>query len=283
MRKMELNLLKKLEEGRKRISDISADLGISKSYASKLVDSLEKANLLKKSRHGTSVFVENSSNPKAILMRNILKRYNCKIIFSGKREIQLTELLEPASVYEIVKRTGMSTKAVYNLLRDLSSIGIILENDGKYFLNPGKSDLIDYIKMIRKENTQSSAEQGAEVVRKKVGEILKKLPLGVRASGVKTAFSAFPENGISIFPKEQYFYFPTKKIDREEIFVHSIVFSRTKQDMALSMIFYLKNKGRLEIEKIKQLSRHFDVSDIFLDVLAYLDKNPVKNKELFLP
>lgn len=283
MKEIELDMLKKLEEGRKRISDISSEMGISRSYASRVAESLERKNLLKKSRHGSGVFIEIPANPKAIMLEKILKAYNARRIFRGKREIYMIEFLEPLGMHEIVKRTGMSTKSAYSFLGEMTSLGVILEKNGKYSLNPEKTELIDYIKMVREEVVHGGAEQAAEVVWRKGAESLKKLPLGSRASGVRTAFSVFPENGIQVFPREEYYYHPAKNISLEEIFVHSLVFSRTKQDMALSMLLYLKHKGRMETERIKEVSRHFGVSGIFLDVLAYIGKNPVKNSSLFLP
>ena len=283
MNEKELEMLELLEGGRKRIGEIAAALGIGKSYASMLADSLEKASLARKSRDGKSVFVEIPGNPKAILFRKLLRNYNCKVIFRGGREDQLILLLEPVTTHEVASRSGISTKSAYNILNDLRSAGVALEKDGKHFIDPGKGDVLEYVRMLKWEKAQAGAEGAAEVVWRGGNEMLKKAPLGEKASGSMTAFSAFSGKGVAIMPKEQYLYSPAKSLSLEEILVHSLVFSATKQDMVLATIFYLKTKAKLGMEETRRLAHHFGASDKLFDMLAYLDKRPVRQGELFLP
>jgi len=155
MNEKELEMLELLEGGRKRIGEIAAALGIGKSYASMLADSLEKASLARKSRDGKSVFVEIPGNPKAILFRKLLRNYNCKVIFRGGREDQLILLLEPVTTHEVASRSGISTKSAYNILNDLRSAGVALEKDGKHFIDPGKGDVLEYVRMLKWEKAQA--------------------------------------------------------------------------------------------------------------------------------
>ncbi|MBN2042710.1 MAG: hypothetical protein JW754_02790 [Candidatus Aenigmarchaeota archaeon] len=282
MRKTEIRVFRELGSGGKIISDISRVLSLGKPSISKAVNLLEKKNLVKKTRKGKNVSAEMEKNPKCLLFRKLVKEYDPDLMFSGNRERLLPELLSPVRVSEIAERLGISEKETYKMLNGLKSLGLLETEDKKYCIKPG-SGLLDYAKMLADEFRQEGVEACSEVVWRKGGEILKKAPNGCDVSGTETAFSAFSGHGIEITPKERHIYQPGRNLSPGEIFVHSLVFAKTMQDRTLSVIFYLKNKEGMDIEKIKNLCEHFDVKDVFFDILAFLDGHETKNRDMFLP
>ncbi len=270
MKRLDINILNSLGGKAGSVGELSERTGFSVSYVSERINALESRGFLFRKREGKKVIV--SLNPPfSIHLRRLTDRFNLDMLFSGKKDILLLHLLKPGSVEELEKETGLSQAQIYKDLRGLKQIGAVKEIEGGYSLNPKIEELVKMFEFIRDEKLYRGVEDGVIVLWRKNNEILKKAPKGFKVKGVKTAFSRFSESGIRYLPMNEYLYQPKKKLSLEEIFVHSLVTAETKTQLAMCAVFFLKNKGEMDIKKLRKFSRKFHVFDLYLDMLSYLE------------
>jgi DNA-binding transcriptional regulator GbsR (MarR family) len=209
---------------------------------------------------------------------NLLK----KLTFSGfgtsilKKEIIIwfSQLLKPLTLQEIANKTNISIAQTAKRIKKFSQF--LSKEKNKYFLSKANKDFYDFIKIVyEKEQNKYFWTNGKEK--------LQKLPIDFSHEGVLTAFSKFSDNGIEITPTNQFIYLPKKELSLEEILAHSIKFSDNANDITLCILFYLKNKHKLNKQIIENECKKFEILDTWLDIISYLEDQPVKNKELFLP
>lgn len=279
MKKIDIEIIESLWKKADSITALSERTGPSISYVSERVKNLTERGLLSKKRVAKKIIV--SLNPTfSIYLREIIDKFNIKILFSDKKDTLLLHLLEPKNIEELERETGLSQSQIHKDIRELRQIGAVKKIDRNYSINQGIKELIKIVEFLREKELYRGVEDGAIVLWRRNNEILKKAPKGLKIEGVRTAFSRFSENGIELFLRDDYFYFPEKKLSLEEIFVHSLVIAEGKTRLSMCAVFFLKNRERINPEKLKEYSRKFHVLDLYLDMLSYLE---TKKGDRFLP
>jgi predicted transcriptional regulator len=269
MKKSEIKLLMELRKGKMEAKDLALALNINKGFLSRILKNLIKRNLVEKIKEEGKNYYKISDNPNSVLiLRAILLN---KKILEGKREHLLPFLIEKSSLKDLYIKTGVSLKQLVEYLKEFQSFGVVLKENKKYYLNPEKEDIVNLARILR-------ISLGKEkFVWKKGNECLK-------ASDEKnenftlTAFSVFPQFNVKIIPDKFYYYSPKRELSVEEIFVHSLVFSSTMQTLFLSLIFYLKNKEKMDLEKVSFFARKYGVKDLLQKIFDYLDGKEVKDE-----
>ena len=270
MKRLDIDILNSLGKKEGSVSELSERTGFCVSYVSERINALKGRGFLFKKREGKKVIV--SLNPSfSIHLRRLTDRFDLGMLFSGKKDALLLHLLKPGSVGELEKETGLSQAQIYKDLRGLKQIGAVKEIEGRYSIHPEMDELVRMVEFLRDEELYRGVEEGVIVLWRKGDEILKKAPKGFKVDGVKTAFSRFSGSGVEYLPVNEYLYQPIKKLSLEEIFVHSLVTAETKTQLGMCVVFFLKNKGGLDIKKLKDFGRKFSVLDLYLDMISYLE------------
>ena len=256
MKKSEIKILLSLEEG-KTPKDLEKELRVSKSYLSKTLKSLLEKGFIKVERRGKRKFYSLAENPFLELILKILRK-NPRIL-EGKREILLAKLNEPKSLAQLQAETNLSLKQILEYLKEFQSLGITEKTNGKF-------------RILDKD-----VERLAELLRIKKGIVWEKgkeclIESEKPREGSLTAFSLFPSYNLKIFPDRFYYYYPKKRLSIEEIFIHSLKFSKTQQQLILATLFYLKNKYRMEGSKLKILAKKYQVSFLLNQIFQFLTK-----------
>jgi DNA-binding transcriptional regulator GbsR (MarR family) len=228
------------------------------------------------------IIIESGSKLNVKLLDNQTTNILKKLTFNGfdtsilKKEIIIwfSQLLKPLTLQEITDETHISIAQTMRRIKKFSQF--ITKEQNKYSLSKANKDFYEFIKLINeKEQNKYFWTNGREK--------LKKLPIGFAHDGVLTGFSKFSDNGIEIIPTNQFIFFPKKELSLEEILVHAIKFSNNANDITLCILFYLKNKQKLNIQLIENEANKFGVLKIWLDIVSYLEEQVVNNKDLFLP
>lgn len=274
MNKLELLVLEKLMESEKTNKELSQALNKSISRVSRVIKSLLEKGLVKKSRKKGKIKVKKSS--KLIYLSNLMAEFPIIKLLTSQKEKLLFSLLEKKNtVKKLQTTTGFSLSAIYSYLKDLKSLGVIKEEQGKYQII--NENLINYLNLVKKEK---HFEFGVTLLYSNKEKIIK---TEKTTAGVLTAFSRFREYGIDYYPVEAYYYQPEKKLSLEEIFVHSLLAAENKKQMTMVILFYLKNRSKLNNHIVEKLAQKLNCQEKWLDVLAYLDEKKVKSQEYFLP
>lgn len=228
------------------------------------------------------ITIESKSKLNVKLLENQTSYQLKKMTFSGfdtsilkkNNILWFIKLLKPKTISEISNETNLSNAQTAKKVNKFSQV--LSKEKNKYFLSNTNIEFYEFIKSIsEKENQQYLWTNGEEK--------LQKIPIDFSHDATLTGFSKFSENGIEIIPTNQFIYMPKKKLSLEEIFVHAVKFSKNANDITLCILFYLKNKHKLNIQLIENECKKFEVLNIWIDIVSYLEDQPTKNKELFLP
>ena len=261
MKKSEIKILLKLEEEKSQEA-LKKELNLSQSYISKALNSLLRKGIIEATEQKKKLY-SLSKNPFSALILKILKK-NPKIL-EGKKEILLAALWKPKSLVELQIETNLSLKRISDYLKEFQSYGIIEKIKNKYRILD--EDVLSFSKLLRiKKN----------VVWEKGEERL--IESDKKEEGCLTAFNLFPKYGLKIFTDKFYYYYPKKDLSMEEIFIHSLKFSKTKHQLILATLFYLKNKYKIEGSKLKTLAKKYQVEDLLNKIFRFLSG---KESELF--
>jgi len=303
MKRNEIIILESLISRSKTLKELAKDLNLSESYASELTDALSEMNFIKKEKRGKFTYIS-IIEPKDIYLKKISDSFSLKLLLSGKKDILLPRLLIPKKITDLETQTSKSQ--IYKDISELKSLGVILENKGEYCINPDLGDLVNLLNIMEKQALYKGVKEYAIVLWRKGSERLEKIPEGFNIEekregekegerkgeegeeeGELTAFSRFSDYGIEYTPAHNYVFYQKKqgkkqgkKLLPEEIFIHSLIASEKKAQLSISIIFFLKNRDKLNIASIKKLARHYDVLNLYLDVEHYLT---AKKGDKFLP
>ena len=270
MNSLDVRILAELGKQPKTVTELAGTLGASMSYVSERLKKLEEKRIVEKKRKGKSV-TASLREPYSIYLRKLADSHNLEMLLGGRRDTLLHHLLKPRSVGELEEETHLSKAQTYKDLRVLKQAGVILQKNGRYSINPRADDLIRLAELLGEGERYRGVEEGAIVLFRKGGVILKKAPQDVPLAGSPTAFSKFPETGIMYLPLHKYVIYPEKKLSLEEILVHTLLASETGTQMVMAAVFFLKNKQRIDGRTARELSKKYGVLESYLNMLSYLN------------
>jgi len=267
---LDSGILKELFEKKHINSGKISELGIASYTYQKTIQELVWLGVVTEEKSKLNVkLLDNQIT--SILKKVFFEGFNTKLL--TKENINwLTHLLEPKTTQEIAEETKLSISQTHAKLNKFAQF---ITKNKKYFLSK-KSLLYDFISAVHTKNTGTFTWIKGK-------EKLQKIPLEFESDGKLTAFSEFSEFGLAINPSHKFIYFPKKELTLEEILVHAIKFSENANDIALCMLFYLKNKNKTKVNEIEKQSEHLNVLDKWFDIVAFIEGQQVKNQELFLP
>lgn len=268
MRKIALRVLGEVREEPLRIGELAGRLDKSQGWISDVVAELEKKNLVVKNRR-----VKLADTYEALLLDQLQDSYNLVKVLAGKREDILKDMLVDPKTAGDLELRGFPKSTVYKTLKDLKAAGVIRRSaEGFHITDQTLKSFLKARTVSRDRNVYSVDGEHMLIVKTSEGE-----------EGKPTAFSAFGRYGVEYYPNKGYFYQGDKKLGAENILVHSVLCAEDKKQMSMCGVFYLKNKGHLDMEKLWKLSEKWNCMERLTDLLAFLDRREVKRNELFLP
>ncbi len=271
-----LKVLKLLALGQSfTVSRIAEKITAGASSVSRAVKELERRRFLE--RNGRLIML--ARNPATQQLLAISSKFALEKILLDSREAVILALFEPKSINGLSASTGLSEVQVARLLKNLMETGAIFESAGLIFLNENVKELVAEMKKV---SELENIEPYATVLFSNKSR-LKKVLLGANAVGALSAFSRFAEHGVEYALINDFYIEPAHELSIEEIFVHALVATETKKDLAICLVFYEKNDDKLDFRKIVELSLEFKVLMLFFDCVAYLDRRTVKESDRFLP
>jgi predicted transcriptional regulator len=244
--KTELKLLEQVAVGNKRINGIALALNKSDKQIYRIVKKLK--NFI--TNHRGVITAE--KNTTASLLLNLLSKHSVLSDLLADSGIEiLISLLEPRTVPEIMKHTGLKKSAVYKKLNKAYNVSIVRKNE-QYFLNDKLwDDLIDFLAEMKKydENVDERVPSGSTIYYKSKKEVV--FSTKSIEKGTRTAFSAYGSYGITILNQVNYYVCPERRLTLKDVFIHSIYVAKKEKRINLFIyviLFYLKYKKELEIK-----------------------------------
>ena len=282
MNKSSISLLYELLKGPLSVHQLSSFLGLSERRVYELTKNLAEMGLISQ---GTDNRIEISRSLGGALIRSLSRRYDLTKVMVGSRTQVLASLLSENTVVGVQRYTQLSYPTIRRALSGLMEAGVVehLEDRREYRLRQEEQELLMFIKYLREQSVIGRLEEGAEVVSSTPDGMLEIFPNGTTGSGSLTAFSVFSRWGIELRTVRDYRIIPEQTIGPEEALVHGLAFSKTRTDYTDCLLFYLKNRERISLSRLRELARAFRVSDAIFDIEAFARTNPPDAGERFLP
>jgi DNA-binding IclR family transcriptional regulator len=122
-----IGALKLLMGGPSTAREIASALGLSYSRTATTLRELVEEGYCE--RRGRLVAL--STNAKTEALKYLGTRYDLAELLRGPRELLLVSLGEPLNAEEIQRRTGLAQSTVYEALRHLMAMGVVLKRDDR--------------------------------------------------------------------------------------------------------------------------------------------------------
>jgi predicted transcriptional regulator len=267
-----------LTEEQKTTKELARSIGVTYARASQVVKLLLQQGFVVR----TNGLIRLADTAQAVLLRKLTSRFDLKKLLADSNERVAIALLDPVSLADVERRTSLSYWTVKRSLDSLMQIGAATEENGKYRLVEDE-ELRLFLRLLEESRHKALAEPYSEVVLSAKGVLLKEVPLGKKADGSLTAFSVFSKHGMDIRPVRQYLVQPAQKVAIEDALIHALVFSKTPVDLTDCAVFYAKNRGSLDSERLRELAKEFEVLDVFTDLKGYVSNLTVPQPQRFLP
>lgn len=274
-------LLKAVRDGMSLPKEIMNAIGLREWQFNNLVKDLIGQDYLER----TDSALTFKQGPKTVLFKDVAARFDIEKLLHDSNELVFKNLVEPKTINEIQESTGLSLRTVQRAVSELESIGAIKRKENKVGVNRDYEPLYLFAENLKREG-EKGIEPYAEVIYQNHVRTLKKVPKGKRADGELTGFSLFTDYGIKYHTTHDYYVKQDASLELADILVHAVLAASKEQDkqgIAMTMIFYLKNKQRLDPLTVRRIAREFKILDVWTDVEGYLRNIAVKNQNLFLP
>ncbi len=280
-----ITLLKAVRDGVLKPKELMKVIGVKEWQFNNLIKDLANQDYIEKRTDSTVTFRTNS---KTILFRDVASRLDVERLLHDSNELVFQSLTEPKTINDIQASTRLSLRTVQRAVSELESIGAVRRDDetGRVGLNRDHEPLYLFAEYLKTEHEKKHVEPYAEIIHQDRARTLKKVPKGKRVDGELTGFSLFPEYGVEYHTTHDYYIKQDTPLQLEEVLIHAVLAASKEKDkhsMVMAMVFYLKNKQRLDLLAIRQIAREYKISDVWVDIEGYLRNTPVKNQNLFLP
>ena len=247
-------------------------------------------------------FIKLQDNAKAVLLQKISHTWNLENLLRDSNELVFSYLTESLTVNEIVANTGLSTATIYRAISDLGAIGTIRRERGgrrggdasrehhggkaaeRISIDPTKTDLMNFA-IILKTEREKLHEPDAEIIYKDKEKTVKKVAKGKITKGELTSFSAFPDYGIQYESPYDYYASQKDPLDIHDIVIHSVLTAYKTNDklgLIMAVVFYVHNKSTIDTKRLREIAASFSITTVWLDVEAYIRRQKIKHKNLFL-
>lgn len=283
MNETAIALLKAVREGHSDPKELMDIVKLGKTQFYDLVKNLTSQDYLEKADSA----IQFKANTKTILFRDVASKYNIEKLLHDSNEIIFYNLTEPKTIEEIQRTTNVSLRTVERAVSELESIGVIRRGENNAIqLDPSKEPVYLLAKYLKTEYERRQIEEYAEVVYQNHLAVLKKVPKGKRAEGELTGFSLFTDYGIEYHTTHDYYVKQESALKLEEILIHAVIAASKDKDknaMTVAILFYLKNRDKMNTTEIRSVARKYGIIHVWLDIESFVRGNEIKNAELFSP
>ncbi|PIN97693.1 MAG: hypothetical protein COU45_01505, partial [Nitrosopumilus sp. CG10_big_fil_rev_8_21_14_0_10_33_7] len=276
-----ITILKQVISGVEDTKTIMERSGVKEWQFNSQVNGLSLQGFLQKT--GNSLKLLDGVKP--MMVKEISTRFDIEKILKDSNELVFSYLTEPTTINDIVRITGLSTSTVYRTISDFESIGILSRNADTVSLNNSDEKIL-LLSQVLKTERENMYEPNAEIIFRDATKILKSVTKGKITDGQLTGFSIFSDYGIEYHTNYDYYIKQEESITIQEALIHAVFIAQRNSDktaMIMAIIFYLKNKDKMDILTLRKIADSFKIAHVWIDVEGYIRNNELKNQSLFLP
>src|SRR3989338_8423788 len=196
--KTELKVLWQAAMGKRQVSEIALALNKDKSKIYRILKSLEKKGF---AALGNGIIALSENTGVNILLQELSRRPNIIDNLSGCGIKLFTAILEPKSVYQIIKETGIKRSTVFHKLKEAARNSFVNTSEKKYFFNekiwPKVKEFLIELKKYE-ETADRRVPPGAVIYHRNKNEIV--FSTKIECDAALTGFSAYRRFSIKLLP-----------------------------------------------------------------------------------
>ena len=265
--------------GSNNLESLQKELSASKSWVSRIINSLEKQGFIRKVHNGRILRFENASTPHGIAFRNMYldkpyRKYSD--IFSGKNLDVLQAIVTgEKSTKTIGDMMNVQARIIRPRIKFLASNGLIIKTGKRYAISSKQKEVIIFLQSLRNFSKKNG------IILWKFGKTaLLKTNKTSDVNGVLSGFNKYADFGVEINTIAFLYYTDFKKLSVEDIFIHSLFEINDQRTFAFAATFYAKQKLYLKKkkEKIIELAEKFDKLDEVNNIINVFDM--IKNNKI---
>ncbi len=276
-----ITILKQVISGIEDTKTIMEGIGVKDWQFNSQVKELSLQGFLQKMDNSLKLL----DGVKPMMVKEISTRLDIEKILKDSNELVFSYLTEPTTINDIVRITGLSTSTVYRSISDFESIGILIRNGDALCLDNSDEKILLLAQVLKTER-ENMYEPNAEIIFRDTTKILKTVTKGKVTDGQLTGFSIFSDYGIEYHTNYDYYIKQEESITIQEALIHAVFIAQRNSDktaMIMAIIFYLKNKDKMDILTLRKIADSFKIAHVWIDVEGYIRNNELKNQSLFLP
>jgi len=266
----ELKALNSIAEGNIKPAEIARAIKKSKPRVYKIINSLNKKGVIEISQERISIIKQ----PHLVFLIQVIKNNQevMKVLSSSGIEV-LTSTIYPKTIKKIMQETTLKKSLIYLKLKKARNLGAV-KKIGNYFQINEKiwPKLRDFLLELSKyeQTIDTRIPLDSIIYLKNDKELLYSTSKQNISDAIETAFSVYGDYGIKLLGNENFYYLPKKKLNKKDIFSHSLIISEKRQEIRLiiyTALFYLKFKEELKkvkhplLEKIKEILAGKEIKD----------------------
>ncbi len=277
-----IKLLKSLVEGQKETNELMSLLGIKERRLAYITKNLVEEDYIEKE----NTVIRLKETPKAILFRDITQVVDVEKLLRDSNEIILSNIDVNITVDQLIKKSGLSKTTTYRSISDLQSIGSVLKNEDVINIDESKEQLVLFTKLLKTERERKYEDGNTEIIYNNNSTILRKTPSGKVAKGATTGFTLFSDYDIEYQTTHDYFCEQKNDLEIQDVLLHAVYsanYSKNKMELLIAIVFYVKHKDNMDILQLRKNATGLGISEIWLDIEAYIRRKQLKNTHLFLP
>ena len=244
--KTELKVLWRAALGERHVSEVASALKKDVSQVYRVLKNLEKKGFATLKQ---GLITPSEQTHVNILLQELSRRPNIIDNLSGCGIRLFIAILEPKSISQIIKETGIKRSTVFQKLKQAGRNSFILLSDKTYALNwkiwPEIKEFFIALKKYE-ETADARVPPGAVIYFKNEREIV--FSTQVECDAALTGYSAYERFGIKLLTVDYTYCLPQKNLTKQEVFLHSLYRAEKEgdaRDFILIALFYLKHKSEL--------------------------------------
>jgi len=229
--------------------DLSRALNLRPETLSRVITGLADKGLLE--REGKEIALARTPAAEWFKKLYFTHRASPLPLLLADRKVDVLSQLESVqkSAEDLEKETGIPRKTIYRYLKDFLRLGAVKRSrKGRTYLYSVNSrlwpEITGFVASVLETMALSMVPREALLIKSYRDSVLFK---SIREQdATPTAFSAYEDYGIELGLRDNYYTLPKRKLSIQEVFVHSLDSAGEFQQKLFCILFFLKNKDKLQ-------------------------------------
>jgi hypothetical protein len=228
---------------------LQAELRLRRETISRLITHLVETGLVE--RHGREATL--AGTPPAEAFKRLYFSHRAsplhKVLYLGRVELLSRLNQTPKSLEALAAETGIPSDTLYGYLEGFLRVGVVSRTrQGKAYLYSFNfklwPELKDFVTSLQEYQLLRLVPREALLIKISRDSVLFK---SLRPQDATfTSFSAYEDYGIELLLRDNYFTLPKRELSIQEVFIHSLDSAGELQQKLFCVLFYLKNRDKLE-------------------------------------